>query len=387
MYFTTRKLSNNLIAALKRAEVVFNDKKNRYEVEIPQLDRQDYEEFKQVLEEIHGTWNRSANAHTFELDPTEVLNQIIEVGCFPQRKPHDAFFTPRIVAEKMIDWCDFYYDAELLPDWRYLEPQAGQGFILDVLRVRYPGIEKVFDTCEIDPFNRSVLERKGYRVVAENFLNANLEPIYNWIIMNPPFNGKAGDYIDHINEAFKLLVPKGRLTAIVPTIPFLTSRIKRVEDFRNKVFTYGDHENLAPDAFKSSGTNTPCTVIRMIKYSDEQIERFENPKNEADEWGCYVTPIVIALESGGDFCYPVYKLVERIKCNSITSRERFVVELDTLTDHIVRQHIEQENCSFRWDSLIRKKVVNYLFESAIENYFGTTDPFQSTKPRQLSLFG
>lgn len=386
MYFTSKKLSNNLIEALKKAEVVFNATKDRYEVEIPQLDRQDYDSFKKILEEIHGAWNCSAQAHVFDRNPTAMLNKVIEIGCFPQRKPHEAFFTPREVTEKMINWCDFYYNAELLPHWRYLEPQAGQGFILDVLRAKYPGIEKVFDTCEIDPFNRSVLERKGYRVVAENFLNANLDPVYNWIVMNPPFNGKAGDYIDHINEAFRLLVPKGRLTAIVPTIPFLTSRVKRVEDFRNKVFTYGDHENLAPDAFKSSGTNTACTVIRMIKYSDEQIERFENPKNEADEWGCYVTPIVIALESGGDFCYPVHKLVEKIKCKSITSKERFIVELDTLTDHIVRQHIEQEGCSFQWDTLIRKKVVNYLFESVIGNYFGTADPFQSTKPRQLSLF-
>lgn len=75
---------------------------------MPQIDRQDYLDFKKVLEEIHGTWNRSAQAHVFDCNPTEMLRRVIGVGCFPQRKPHEAFFTPRAVTEMMIEWGGFH---------------------------------------------------------------------------------------------------------------------------------------------------------------------------------------------------------------------------------------------------------------------------------------
>lgn len=385
MYFTSRRLSVNLIDALKKAEVSFNDKKNRYEVSIPQLDREHYTDFKKILEEIHGTWNHSAGAHIFDHDPTEMLNQVIEVGCFPQRKPHEAFFTPRAVTELMVSWGRFHYDHTLFSDWRYLEPQAGQGFILDVLKELYPGIEDVFDCCEIDPFNQSVLQKKGYRVIGSDFLTADLEPVYDYIIMNPPFNGRAGDYVDHIEKAFSLLAPKGELTAIVPQT-FLTSTVKRIEDFRNKVFTYGEHAELDDDAFVESGTNTKCVMISMTKFSDSKIQKFESEKTYYATWDRYTGRIVVALQSDGDWYYPMKKLVDRVKAGRLTSETIFLTALDSLCDRIVRQKIAKDECSFRWDALIRERVVRYMFESIVEDYFDEVNPFATQKSRQLSLF-
>ncbi len=386
MYFTSKKLSNDLIEALKKAEVVFNTTKDRYEVEIPELDRQDYEAFKQVLEEIHGKWNRSAQAHVFDHDPTKMLERVIEVGCFPQRKPHEAFFTPRPVTEMMVEWGGFHYNHELFSDWRYLEPSAGQGFILDVLRELYPGIEEVFDCFEIDPFNKSVLQKKGYRVIGDDFLTADSEPVYDYIIMNPPFNGRAGDYVEHIEKAFSLLAPKGELVAIVP-FSFLTSTTKRVEDFRNKVFTYGEHAELGDDSFKESGTNMKCVMIRMTKFSDERVRELENGKTYYGAWDIYAGSIVVTLQSDTDWYYPMEQLVDRIKAGRSTSETVFLTALDSLCDRIVRQKIWKEECSFRWDTLIRERVVRYFFESIIEDYFDDVNPFTSQKPRQLSLFG
>lgn len=385
MYFTNKKLSSNLIDALREAEIVLNSKKDRYEVGIPQLDRQDYADFKKVLEEIHGTWNRSSKVHIFDHNPTEMLNRVIEVGCFPQRKPYEAFFTSRPVTEMMVSWGRFHYNHELFSHWRYLEPSAGQGFILDVLKELYPGIESVFDCCEIDELNRTVLEKKGYRVIGDNFLTTELEPVYNYIIMNPPFNGRAGDYVEHIEKAFSLLAPKGELTAIVP-FTFLTSTVKRIEDFRNKVFTYGEHAELDEDSFKESGTSTKCVMISMTKYSDSKIQEFETEKTYYETWDCYTGRIVVALQSDGDWCHPKEQLVDRVKAGRLTSETIFLTALDSLCDRIVRQKIWKEKCSFRWDSLIRERVVRYMFESIIEDHFDDVNPFVSQKPRQLSLF-
>jgi hypothetical protein len=315
-----------------------------------------------------------------------MLDQVIEAGCFPQRKPHDAFFTPRSVTEMMVEWSRFHYDPKYLSHWRYLEPSAGQGGILDVLCEMYPGIEEVFDVCEIDPFNRSILQDKGYRIVGEDFLTANLEPCYDNIIMNPPFNGRAGDYIAHVEKAFSLLAPKGELVAIVP-FSFLTSTVKRVENFRNKVFTYGEHAELGDDAFKESGTNTKCVMIQMTKYSDEKVRAMETEKNYCENWDIYTGPIVRALFSESDWCAPVERWVDCVKGGFvITSEQVFLNRLDALTDRLVRCMIWQQECSFRWDKLIRERVVRYMFEHIVETYFDDVNPFVSNKPRQLSLF-
>jgi Predicted RNA methylase len=104
----------------------------------------------------------------------------------------------------MLDYASFSAtnpsDLHGKASWRYLEPSAGQGAIVDVLKADYPFIR--VDCCEIDEHNRSVLDAKGYNLVGNDFLSADLTPGYDWIVMNPPFNGANGGYIEHINRAF-----------------------------------------------------------------------------------------------------------------------------------------------------------------------------------------
>ena len=392
MYFTNKSLPTEIIEALKKADIsFFRESKGSQKsidlwvVYIPQLDRPYYEIFKKVLEEIHGEWDRSKGGHVFKCNPKEMIDKVVSVGCLPQRKPYEAFFTPKAVTELLIDWGSFHY-SEDFSHWRYLEPQAGQGFILDVLCEKYLGIASVFDCCEIDEFNRSVLLEKGYRLVGQDFLTANLEPVYDYIIMNPPFNGRAGDYVGHIEKAFSLLAPKGELLAIVPAQSFLTSTVKRIEDFRNKVFTYGEHAELDDDAFKESGTNTKCCMIRMTKFSEEKVRELETEKTHYNTWDAYTGPVVVALQCEAEWDEPMQKLVALVREKRIDEK-LFLQKLDSLCDLIVRQKIHKEEYSFRWDTVIRKKVVNYLFKSIVEDYFDDINPFVFSKPRQLSLFG
>jgi hypothetical protein len=385
MYFTSRKLSNNLIVGLKKAEVVFNNKKDCYEVKIPQLDRQDYEEFKQVLEEIHGKWNHSANAHVFESDPTEMLNAVIEVGCFPQRKPHDAFFTPPDVVDDLLRWGGFHYSQGVSHYYKCLEPSAGHGFIIDVLRRKYPGVEKCFDCCEIDGFNRDILQRKGYNIVGDNFLQTKLEPQYHWVIMNPPFNGKAGDYIAHIEAAFELLLPGRDLLAIVPE-SFLTSQAKRVVKFRNKVFTYGEHANLPDKVFAESGTQIKCCMIKMQKYSPVKIQEFETPGYLYDYFDLYTGQIIVSLTSESEWFKRFSALVNQVEQGRITTKDIFLKEVVRDADDIVLSAISRHEASFRWDDFTKQRLAEYFLQDMIDEYLDGQNPFQSTKPRQLSLF-
>jgi len=116
MYFTNKLLPAEIISALKKAEIIsfFGEIPKGslsllklWIVRVPQLDRQHYNTFKKVLEEINGEWDRSRDGHLFRFDPKDVLAEVISVERLPQRKPHDAFFTPEEVTEEIIFWADF----------------------------------------------------------------------------------------------------------------------------------------------------------------------------------------------------------------------------------------------------------------------------------------
>ncbi len=105
--------------------------------------------------------------------------------------------TPKDVVMKMVAPC-----ARNLATARILEPSAGNGAILDVLRngVSYTdktgrGYEYEVSTqakklycIEKNPELRLILQQKGYRLLADDFLQFSPEHHFDLLIMNPPFS-------------------------------------------------------------------------------------------------------------------------------------------------------------------------------------------------------
>jgi len=391
MYFTNKELPNTVISALKRAKVQFNERTDCWFLYLPEMERESYGFFKKVLIEIHGEWNRSLSAHVFSFDPTDLIQEVLTVGRMPKRNPHDAFFTQRDTLEYLLDWGDFYcltaVDGRNVEPDKCLEPEAGQGHIAEVLREMYPNID--LGCCEIDSFNRSILKKKGFRVIAEDFLAAKIEPVYDWVVMNPPFNGKHGDYIDHINKAFdEALVPRGRLLAIVPT-SFLSSNLKRVENFRNKIATYGEWANLPENSFAKSGTQVDTCMIKVEKYTDEDLKKFESPGQMYGAFDIYTGPIVRDISSEAEFDEHICKLVKSIKNGKSVSKKDALVSIIGAVDSIVRYNNEHHETSYRWDDFTKPRVAQYFLEDMVEGHFDDRSPFESSNPEpmQLSLFG
>ena len=402
MYFTNKKLSNAIISALGNAEIKFHEKTNKWlVVGLPQLEKSDYTTFKKVLSEMYGKWNKKLDAHTFDNDPTILLQEVVEVGCLPERKPHDAFFTPRAVTKDLLDWGDFWFfeaDRWSQEFHRYLEPQAGQGAIVDVLREKYNIPLELIDCCEIDNFNRDTLKRKGFNVIGENFLDLQPNPIYRWIIMNPPFNGKCGDYVDHIQHAFKFLNERGRLLAIVPE-SFLNSKIKKIVDFRNWVFTYGSHARLPEKAFAESGTTIPCVMLRIDNLSDEYIKELVIPGSMCDYYDSYTGQIIIALQSDSNWNDCCHRLFDKVQQKRIASKESLLKEIISCADNVVHDLIYRYEADFRWDDFTKPRAAEYFYEDMVEGYFEGISPFEeaaapkAVEPKieyatgiQLSLF-
>src|SRR5580692_5482458 len=98
-----------------------------------QLDRPLYVATNKVLEAAGGKWNRKAQAHIFEGDAAEIMDQIILTGKVTNKKQELGFFpTPPDVVNRLIEL------AEISNGDSILEPSAGNGAILRVLRQMCP---------------------------------------------------------------------------------------------------------------------------------------------------------------------------------------------------------------------------------------------------------
>lgn len=146
--------------------------------------------------------------------------------------------------------------------FKILEPSCGDGAILDALR-RY---ENNFDGrvrieamgIEVHSERAATGKRKGHNVLCSNFLRVEPNPIYDMVLMNPPFYGKH--YQQHVEHAMKFLRPGGELYAILP--------ITAVTDHgyvKAKKYAWDKWRDLPVGSFSESGTNINTGIARFRK--------------------------------------------------------------------------------------------------------------------------
>ena len=217
-----------------------------------QLDRKEYTEVNKVLESMGGKWNRKLKGHVFNESPVDKLEAIILTGEYDKPSDYGYFPTPLDLADKMITL------AELTPDMVILEPSAGQGAIAERV-ARIVGYDAVH-CFELLGDNCNALHKYGFRnVECCDFLSVEPKPLYDRVIMNPPF-AKQQD-IDHVTHALKCLKPGGRLVSIMASgVTFRQNR--KTLEFLDSI---GDSEIIPnpPESFKLSGTlvNTVMVVV------------------------------------------------------------------------------------------------------------------------------
>lgn len=115
------------------------------------------------------------------------------------------FPTPSSVIEMMLD------EACIEDHHSVLEPSAGIGSIVDAILAN--GFTGEIDVIEWNGSLCNVLMLKGIEHRCMDFMDCNSQK-YDRILMNPPFERKQA--IKHVEHAYKLLNPGGRLVAIMP---------------------------------------------------------------------------------------------------------------------------------------------------------------------------
>lgn len=168
------------------------------------------EEVKRVLESIGGVQDSRPTHKTnfnFEYPVEQVLREIVATGVLPDGVSFQFHQTSENLAYEAAAW------AEIGDEDEVLEPSAGQGAIAEHLPADR------LQCVELSALHCQILKAKGFRTEQADFIAwaqgaAELGRKYGAIVMNPPFaDGRAAL---HVEYAYSLLAPGGRLVAVMP---------------------------------------------------------------------------------------------------------------------------------------------------------------------------
>jgi len=221
-----------------------------------QLARNMYGRVNRVLEALGGKWDRRQKAHVFKDDPQDRIDTVLLTGRVAKPLNFGFFETP----PPMVD--DVVSQADLRPGHRSLEPEGGTGMIADSVR-EIVGPENLV-VVELQPANVAVLREKGHHVIEGDFLTMTNLGSFDRIVMNPPFSvtGKPQADIEHVEHAWGMLNPKGRLVSIMSgSVVFRENR--KTQSFRELVGQYGEITENPEGAFRASGTLVRTVTVTL----------------------------------------------------------------------------------------------------------------------------
>lgn len=158
----------------------------------------------------------------------------------------DIQFTPPELAKELVALAGVRKDSHVL------EPEAGIGNIADAAKEvtdHVDCIERMTDFCEI-------LKLKKHNVIGNDLLTAETAPIYDAVVMNPPFSEEC----EHIKRAFDFLRPGGSLVAVCSSsIQWKSTR--KYEQFRDWLSEHTHSIDECGAKFEMTGVHTVVLVV------------------------------------------------------------------------------------------------------------------------------
>jgi len=210
------------------------------------ISQKDYKEIATKITKIGGVYNK--NRFDFEFSPKRLWDMVLVGNNVNIFQEFQYFPTPIELVLKMIDLCN------LTPDMYVCEPSAGRGHIAEKIKA----ITDNVDVCEFMPENREILTKKGFNIVANDFLKYIPETRYDCIIANPPFS--KGQDIKHVKHMLKCVKNNGIVVSIISE-----SSYQKNESFFQKQNAYVSEK--IDNAFTDENTGVS---VRIVKLTNQQ---------------------------------------------------------------------------------------------------------------------
>lgn len=246
------QVDTEVLTVLRHARTVHN---NLYLTD--GLSRALYLRTNTVIEAVGGKWSRKAKAHVFEQDAQAALMPILLHGQVTIAQDFGYYPTPPDIVARMLK-------QTALRKWhKVLEPSAGSGAIASQVAALGASVDCV-ELLDSNIRTLRILQAGGTlngAVVQADFLAIEPLPMYDRVVMNPPFAKQAD--IHHVMHALQFLKPIGMLTSIMSAgIKFrdnkLTNTLRTLIQERG-----GEIEDLPAGAFQSSGTGVHTVLVSI----------------------------------------------------------------------------------------------------------------------------
>ena len=171
------------------------------------------------------------------------------------------YHTPNAAAAQVIDYLTSREPLNIL------EPSAGKGHLVRPLLAKGHTVTAI----EIHADRVAALrECEGPRcaVIEGNFLNQPARPVFDAVVMNPPFY--KTHWLDHLRHAYEFLKPDGQLIAILPVSAQVAEttahvRFRRWAEKMNGGGRFAMFTDLPAGSFAEAGTNINTVVLRIRK--------------------------------------------------------------------------------------------------------------------------
>ncbi len=209
-----------------------------------------YKNVDKVLANLGGKWTRGVGGHVFPGDAAKRLQEVLQTGVARNlKKERQALYTPEDLAIKIVN------QANVL-GCHVLEPSIGSGSLANAALLQ--GAKHVTG-IEIDA---GIVEALGHphdvTLICKDFLQVKPSPIYDRVVMHPPFAG--GKDLVHVRHAFKFLKPGGRLVAIM-SAGMKSRDLVEILQMGKKAH----HTSIPAAAFKEVGTQVDTMMVTIDK--------------------------------------------------------------------------------------------------------------------------
>ena len=251
----TRRVDQDVVSVL--AQAIADSDELRI---VGDLDRSLYVRVDKVIGLVGGKWDRRRGAHVFaDKSALAAIEPILVAGLLTLPPDLGWFPTPTPLAVDLVRL------SGARPGSRVLEPSAGEGAIVAPLLA----IGAVVDAVEIDPKRHAVLRELmgdpvSVRCQRGDFMARDREPIFDAVVMNPPFAPRSTD-VGHVRHAFDFLAPGGRLVAVM-SAGTVFRQDRKTTDLRDLVHGLGGAIRPLPDdSFREAGTGVSTVVLTVTK--------------------------------------------------------------------------------------------------------------------------